>query len=122
MKTIIFKFNLHPAMYLLILLEIFLLVAITLLFVMKRKITRLLNENVRLCEKIYQLRNRGNEKALPHGHSHWEILEPYEFTFDVKRKDNTRRNKLKREKINSLRKDSPAPFKAFSGESNLQRI
>ena len=79
-------------MYLLIFLEILLLVAIILLFVMKRKTTRLLKENVKLYEKIYQLRNKGDEKALPNGHSHWEIVEPSELVYSVKEEDITRLN------------------------------
>jgi len=53
---------------------------------MKRKITRLLKENVKLYEKIYQLRNKGDEKALPDGRSHWEIVEPSELVYSVKKK------------------------------------
>lgn len=79
-------------MILAIYLEILLIVAVIMIFVMKRKMTRLLKENVKLHEKIYQLRNKGNEKALPNGLSHWEVVEPSELAHGVKQKDITRMN------------------------------
>jgi len=79
-------------MLLLIYLEILLLVAVILLFVLKRRNKNLLKENVKLHEKIYQLRNKGDENALPGGHSHWEIVEPSELVYNVKEKDLTRMN------------------------------
>ena len=57
-------------MILAIYLEILLIVAVIMIFIMKRKMTRLLKENVKLYEKIYQLRNADKEKAL-------ECDEPY---------------------------------------------
>jgi hypothetical protein len=63
-------------MYLDICLEILLIVAVTMLFVMKRKITRLLKENVKLHEKICQLRNEGKERALESDEAYWQEVNP----------------------------------------------
>lgn len=79
-------------MYLLIFLEFLLVTAIIMMFIMKRRIASLMRENVMLHEKIYQLRNKDNEKDVPDGNSDWKIVEPSELVFSVKVKDITRMN------------------------------
>jgi hypothetical protein len=76
-------------MYLLIFIEILLLVAVILLVIMKRKITRLLKENVKLYEKIYQLRNAGREKALKSEGPYWQEVDPSLFLDEMDDRNST---------------------------------
>ena len=62
-------------MYLLIFLEMLLVVAVVMTFIMKRKITGLLRENAELYEKIYQLKNADKEKALESDEPYWQHLD-----------------------------------------------
>lgn len=70
-------------MYLLIFLEILLVVAVILMFMMKRKITSLLRENVKLIEKIYQYKNAGKEKALKSDEPYWQQVDPSQFADEM---------------------------------------
>lgn len=79
-------------MYLLIFLELILIVAILLICAMKRNITKLRRENLKLHLKICQLKNTGDEKTLSNGHSHWENIEPSDLVYAVKTEDVTRMN------------------------------
>jgi hypothetical protein len=76
-------------MFLAIYLEILLIVAVIMIFVMKRKITRLLNENVKLYEKIYQLRNSDREKALESDEPSWHVVAPSEFVEEINERSTT---------------------------------
>lgn len=56
---------------------------------MKRKITRLLKENVKLYEKIYQLRNADKVKALESDEPYWQEVNPGEFVEEIKERSTT---------------------------------
>jgi hypothetical protein len=56
---------------------------------MKRKITRLLKENVKLYEKIYQLRNAGREKALKGEEPYWQEVDPSLFLDEMDDRNST---------------------------------
>lgn len=76
-------------MYLLIFLEALLVIAVVVMFIMKRKITRLLKENVKLYEKIYLLRNADKEKALESDEPYWHEIHPEEFVDELKDRGTT---------------------------------
>jgi hypothetical protein len=76
-------------MILAIYLEILLIVAVIMIFMMKRKMTRLLKENAKLYEKIYQLRNADKEKALESDEPYWHEVHPEEFVDELKNRSTT---------------------------------
>ena len=76
-------------MLLAIYLEILLIVAVIMIFLMRRKITRLLKENVKLYERIYRLRNRDREKALKTDEHYWEEVAPSEFVEEINERSTT---------------------------------
>ena len=74
-----------PAIYL----EILLIVAVIMMFVMKRKIARLLKENVKLYERIHQLRNADKEKALESDEPYWQEVNPSESVEEINERSTT---------------------------------
>ena len=76
-------------MFLAIYLEILLIVAVIMIFVMKRKVASLLKENVKLYEKIYQLRNSDREQALESDEPCWHVVAPSEFAEEINERSAT---------------------------------
>lgn len=76
-------------MYLPIFLEALLVIAVVMMLIMKRKIAKLLKENVKLYEKIYQLRNADKEKALESDEPYWHEIHPEEFVDELKDRSTT---------------------------------
>lgn len=76
-------------MYLIIFQETLLIVAVIMMFVMKRKITSLSKENVKLYEKIYQLRNADKEKALKSGEPYWQQVDTSAIVDELSERSST---------------------------------